>query len=242
MKQRNGKLITMISFGFAFVSLLGGNGLGRQRPSASNGTGKIVFDVDLTKGNAGPGQVFGGLWEKGWRVTGADNERIVFDAGYPVESGYLEVSFTATQLLVSEAGRKINYFGLHEEASLSQNSHEGDILYARTGNKNYKFSKIKAAGKKFDQNEWEQSVGELSDWITDDKTVHTIRLEWGGGLATFHDTKGTKYSCTQDTTCGGSHPIDKLRYVFLGSDKYNGFTPKGVRFLRAKLVDNSAKG
>ncbi len=38
-----------------------------------------------------------------------------------------------------------------------------------------------------------------------------------------------------------SLPVDKLYCVFLDSDKHNGFTPKGVRFFRAKLEDNSPK-
>ncbi len=167
---------------------------------------RVIFDVDLTKGSAGPGKVTGGLWETGWRTTGADHERIVFDAGRPIAEGYREVSFTANQLPITDPPRKINYFGLHEDASLSQNKHEGDILYVRTGNRNYKFSKVKAAGKKFDRNEWEQSIGALEDWVTDDRTVHTVRLEWTSGIATFHDTKGNKYSCAPDTTFSAHAP------------------------------------
>ena len=42
-------------------------------------------------------------------------------------------------------------------------------------------------------------------------TVHTVRLEWQDGLAYFHDTKGNKYGCAPDTTCGGAYPVDRLR-------------------------------
>jgi hypothetical protein len=200
----------------------------------------VVIDVDLTKQNAAGGKVTGGKWDNGWRVTGADNERIVFDAGYHISSGYLEVSFTANQNSWSGGARKINFIGLHEDPSLHQGQYSGDIFYIRTGSEKYKFSKVKAYGKKFDQTEWEQSVGETTDWITDDKTVHTVKLEWKDGIATFYDVKGNKHACPKEK-CRADLPIDKLRYVFIGSDGFTGFTPKGVRFLKVKLVDYNKK-
>jgi hypothetical protein len=200
----------------------------------------VVIDVDLTKLNAGNGKVTGGKWDKGWKVTGADNERIVFDAGQHISSGYLEVSFIADQNSWSGGAKKINFIGLHEDPSLDQRKYSGDIFYIRTGNEKYKFSKVKAYGKMFDKTEWEQSVGEASDWITDGKTIHTIKLEWKDGVATFHDAKGNKHACPKEK-CGADLPINKLRYVFIGSDNFTGFTPKGVTFLKVKLVDYNKK-
>lgn len=52
-----------------------------------------MIDVDLTKGDAGPGTVTGGVWAGGWRMTAA-KDRIVYDAGVFVTSGSFKASFT----------------------------------------------------------------------------------------------------------------------------------------------------
>jgi hypothetical protein len=198
---------------------------------------RVVFDVDLTKGNAGPGKVAGGAWDDGWRCTGAKDERIVYDAGGPIANGSLEASFTISELPWASQQGKINYIGLHEDASLSQNKHDADLFYARTGNVNYKFSNVKAAGRRFDRGEHEPRVGSADDWIADGKTVHTIKLQWQDGVPIFHDTKGRATVFPRDVI-GGNTPVDRLRYVFLGSDHYTGLTVKGLRFLRVKLTDD----
>lgn len=196
----------------------------------------VVFEVDLTKGSAAPGAVSGGTWDKGWKTTGAKDERIVFDAGGPVANGILEASFTVDELPWKHGTGKINYIGLHEEASLSQNKHRGDLFYARTGNANYRFSNVKAAGRPFDRTEHEPRVGSAEDWIADGKTVHTIKLEWRDGVPMFHDPKGRVTVFPRDVI-GGDTPVDRLRYVFLGSDRFTGLTVPGLRFLRVKLTD-----
>lgn len=54
----------------------------------------VVFDTDLTKGSAAfKGVVRGGKWDRGWRVTGND-QRLVWDAGYPIRNGYFEFWLT----------------------------------------------------------------------------------------------------------------------------------------------------
>lgn len=72
---------------------------------------RVVFDVDLTRGNAGAGAVTGGVWDKGWRTTGATNERIVFDAGRPITNGFLEASLTINRAPWDDEGKKINVAG-----------------------------------------------------------------------------------------------------------------------------------
>jgi len=199
----------------------------------------VAFEVDLTKGSAGAGVVSGGVWDAGWRCTGAKDERIVFDAGRPLANGCLEASFTISELPWSSQQGKINYIGLHEDVSLSQNKHDGDLFYARTGDVKYKFSNVKAAGRRFDRGEHEPRVGSADDWIADDKTVHTVKLEWRDGLPIFHDTKGRVTIFPRDVV-GGDTPVDRLRYIFLGSDRYTGLTVKGLRFVRVKLTDYGA--
>ncbi len=57
----------------------------------------VVFDTDLRQGpaafDAGKGTARGGEWRDGWRVTGND-QRLVWDAGYPVKNGYFEFWLT----------------------------------------------------------------------------------------------------------------------------------------------------
>lgn len=196
---------------------------------------KVLFEIDLTTGNAGPGQATGGSWEGGWRVAAKD-DRIVFDAGHPIANGYLEASFTMNRAPHGASSQKLQWIGLHEDASLSQSAHAGDIFYARAGDPKYKWSRLKAGGKKFDDTEWENSVGDPGDWVTDDKTVQTVKLEWRGGQAIFHDSKGRSHACSKKI-CGGRFPIDRLRYAFLGGDKYGDGSLIGIRFTKVKLVE-----
>ncbi len=200
---------------------------------------QVVFDVDLRSGTAGTGKVSGGVWQGGWRCTGAKDERIVFDAGRPIANGCLEVTFVAHELPWAKAEGKINYVGLHEDASLSQNQHDGDVFYARTGNVNYRFSNVKAAGRRFDRGEYEPRVGSAGDWIADGATEHSIKLEWRDGVPIFHDAKGRVTVFPRDVV-GGDTPVDALRYVFIGSDRYTGLTVPNLCFLRVRLTDYGA--
>lgn len=195
-----------------------------------------VFEVDFTRGAAGPGQVTGGGWQQGWQCTGAKDERIVFDVGRAVENGRLEVTFTADELPWKSQQGKINYVGLHENPELTQRNFDGDIFYARTGELAYRFSNVKAAGRAFDRSEAEPRVGTAEQWIADGKTEMTIVLEWRDGVPMFTGPDGMRTEFSRDVI-GGDTPVDKLRYVFLGSDRYTGLTVKGLCFKRVKLVD-----
>lgn len=197
---------------------------------------KVVFDVDLTKGDAAPGVVTGGKFDGGWRVTSREGQRIVFDAGRPLANGYLEVRYTMSRPPHAPPAAKIQWVGLHEDPSLSQAVSGSDIFYARVGEDGYKFSRIKAYGRKFDKTEWENDVGQTAQWVSDDKTVQTVRLEWKGGRANFIDAVGKPHQCPK-RLCGGNYPIDRLRYAFLGSDNYTGISLEGIRFLHVKLVE-----
>lgn len=199
-------------------------------------TERVLFDVDLTRGSARPGRVAGGEWENGWRATGAKGERIVFDAGGPIANGRLEVSLTVDELPWVASPGKVNYVGLHEDARLSQNKHEGDLFYARTGNVSYKFSNVKAAGRRFDRSEAEPRVGRAEDWIADGRTVMTVILEWRDGVPIFTGPDG-KVTVFPRDVIGGDTPIDRLRYVFLGSDDFTGLSVRGMCFKRVRLVD-----
>jgi hypothetical protein len=194
-----------------------------------------VLDVDLTKGDAGPGKVTGGKWDGGWRVTSPNGERIVFDAGRPLANGSFEVTYTMSKP-PHAANAKIEWVGLYEEPSLSQAKSDGDIFYARAGEADYKFSRVKAFGRKFDKKEWENDVGTPQDWIVDDKTPQTVKLQWKGGRAIFVDSKGKEHKCPKKL-CGGAYPIDKLRYAVIGSDMYTNLSLEGIRFLHVKLLE-----
>ncbi len=196
----------------------------------------VILDLDLTQGNAGPGEVTGGTWDDGWRVTSKNGERIVFDAGHPIASGYLLASFTMKEPPFGAKSEKVDWIGLHQDPSLSQAKHTGDIFYARAGDPKYNFSRVKAGGRKFDDTEWEKSVGAVTDWLTDDKTVQTVKLEWRNGQTFFHDTRGAIWVCGKKQ-CGEKFPVDKLRYAFIGSDKYSGISLRGIRFVKLKLVE-----
>jgi hypothetical protein len=196
----------------------------------------VVLDVDLTQGNAGPGQVTGGKWEGGWRVTSRKGERIVFDAGHPMANGRLEVTYTMSKPAHQAPEEKIEFIGLYEDPSLSQEKSSGDIFYARAGEARYKYARVKAFGRKFDKQEWENDVGRGEDWVPDDKTVQTVKLEWKLGRAIFHDVHDKLHACPKKL-CGGKFPIDKLRYVALGSDEYSNVSLDGIRFLHVKLVE-----
>ncbi|MGQ9619970.1 MAG: apiosidase-like domain-containing protein [Bacteroidales bacterium] len=197
---------------------------------------RMIFDYDLRKGKPHTVTVTGGQWNKGWQTTGAKDERIVFDAGYPVKNGILEISFTAAEKPWASARGKINYAGIYQDPWINQNSTDGDLFFARTGNPVYRFSNVKAAGRRFDRSEFEPRLGDTTDWVPDGRTIHTIKFEWRDGIPVFHDSRGRKTVFPRDIV-GSDTPIDSLRYVFIGSDRYTGLTVKGLRFTRVTLRD-----
>jgi hypothetical protein len=197
---------------------------------------QVLLDVDLTQGNAGPGVVTGGKFDGGWRVTSRNGERIVFDAGRPLANGYLEVRYTMSRPPHAPPLAKIQWAGLYEEPSLSQAVSSGDIFYIRAGDPSYKYARVKAYGRKFDKNEWENDVGQLGQWALDDRTAQTVRLQWQGGRAIFIDAAGKPHACSRKL-CTPQFPIDRLRYAVIGSDKYTDLSLEGIRFLKVKLVE-----
>src|SRR5205823_4036367 len=94
---------------------------------------QVLLDVDLTQGSAGAGEVTGGKFDGGWRVTSKDGQRIVWDAGRPLANGYFEVSYTMAKPPHPADGKrvKIDWVGLHEGPLLDQDKYVGDIFYAR---------------------------------------------------------------------------------------------------------------
>lgn len=228
MSAMKTQLFSRALFFFAFTLV----GLGAQET--------VLVDLDLTRGSAGTGMVTGGKWDRGWRTTGAKGERIVFDAGRPLANGRFEITFTADELPWKSQEGKINYAGLHEDPSLSQNAHAGDLLYARTGGPQYRFSCVKAAGRRFDRSEYEPRLGKAEDWIADGKTEMTLVLEWRDGVPVVTLPTGERTVFPRDVI-GGDTPVDELRYVFLGSDRFTDLTVKGLCFKRVKLVDFGAQ-
>ena len=199
----------------------------------------VLFDVDLTRGSAGRGVVTGGEWAGGWRCTGAKDERIVFDAGRAVANGCLEVTFTANAVPWAVSPGKCNYLGLHEDAALSQNAHGGDLFYARTGNAAYRFSNFKAAGRSFDRSEHEPRLGAAEQWVCDGRTEMTVRLAWRDGVPIVTLPDGATTVFPRDVI-GGDTPVDRLRYAFIGSDRFSEHSVKGLCFKRVRLIDYGA--
>ncbi|MCF6271459.1 MAG: T9SS type A sorting domain-containing protein [Melioribacteraceae bacterium] len=192
---------------------------------------KVIFDVDLTQGSAGGGEVTGGVWENGWKVTEGSDQRIVYDCGYNITNGYIETTFTMGKDPFA-AGEKSNYFGAYEDSSLSQGS-SGDKVYLRSGKASYDFSRIKAFYKsiilQYASEVWEKNIGSVDDWIVDDTTLHTMRITWRDGTITYEGTGGTVSTFYSD--------FDSLRYVFIGAGKSYGFGLVGQKFKSIKIVD-----
>jgi hypothetical protein len=199
---------------------------------------QVLFDLDLTQGSAGNGQVTGGKFDGGWRASSPSGERIVWDAGRPLANGYFEVSYVMSKPPHPTDGKhvKIDWVGLHEGPLLDQDKYVGDIFYARVGDPKFRYSRIKAYGRQFDKSEWENDIGKAEDWVTDGKTVQTVKLEWKNGRAVFHDAHGNSHKCPK-SLCSPSYPIDKIRYAYVGSDKYTNLTLPGIRYTHVKLVE-----
>jgi hypothetical protein len=210
---------------------------------------RVVFDVDLTQGAAAlpaAAAVLGGQWDEGWRVTG-NQQRIVLDAGYPIRNGCLELKMTRKRTV--QTAQKMNAFGLYEHAAIDQAGVHGDIFYVRIGMTEISQGvqgNVKAFGRvdtKPGDNlahagmHWEERFGKFADWVLDDKTPVTMKLEWKNGNAFLTEIKGRVLTCPNG--CAGS--IDALRYAVLGGDRYDGGgSLVGLRFLAAKLTDYDA--
>jgi hypothetical protein len=210
----------------------------------------VVFDIDLSKGSVGHGaSVQGGKWENGWRVV-TDDDRIVWDTGYPIKNGAFEVWVTMkgkiTDAVVKGGVEKFHWAGLHQQPTLGAGR---DYWQARTGGPHYKFSKMRLKGYgQPDSYRCELSVGDFTDWPSDDQKVIKVKFEWKDGVNIFHDPKGTTHSCTQ-AHLDKSKPlvISSFRYAFIGNDNYKSTSGqrtgsvKGMRYVRVRLVDYNAK-
>ncbi|MCX8038775.1 MAG: hypothetical protein N3D11_17330 [Candidatus Sumerlaeia bacterium] len=203
---------------------------------------RVVFDVDLTKGpSALPAQsyVLGGKWGDGWQATGK-NQRIVFDPGYQIRNGILEVT-VARENVEDIGGEKIDIMGIYEEPSMDHSDMHGDTFLLRIGEAEVT-KKVQACIKLFSKERipehwgqlWEQRYGKVTDWVMDGKTPHTFKFEWKNGTASFTDLTGKVYHCPNNAF----GQINNLRYVALGGDRYNdGSSILGMRFLRMRLID-----
>ena len=201
---------------------------------------RVLFDVDFTKGNAGGGTATGGTWDGGWRVTGK-GQRIVFNAGYPIKSGYIEAKVT-TNKLPPAGDYKMNHYGVYECANL-QHASCADKGYLRLGKSKYGFSRFKAGGKIFNKTGCvtEHSMGRISDWKTDDKTIHTMKMRWGKGNIWYSGTGASGE--VSGNKCIDQYPIDKIQFAFLGQDKtYSQTAFVGIRYLSFIMVDLDGSG
>jgi len=207
---------------------------------------RVVFEVDLTKG---PGSlpsramvIGGGEWQDGWRVT-TDQQRIVFDAGYQIRNGAMEVTFTRRKHPYTSG--KIDMIGLYQMAVMDHADTFGDNFYLRVGTGQEAqdiMGQIKAhVYERIPQHFgeiWAANFGTHEEWPTDDKTPITVKFEWKGGIGSFVNPKGELMTCAKD--CGGKN-LNSFRFAALGGDRYNGGPSLvGARFLKMKLVDYDA--
>ena len=90
------------------------------------------------------------------------------------------------------SGTKDNFFGAYENASLNHVDY-GDIIYARQGEPEYGFIKMKATG--YAMNETgpviERTIGTAGNWNTNDTTIHYIRFTWKDGIPSIQSTGGS---------------------------------------------------
>jgi hypothetical protein len=204
----------------------------------------VIFDVDLTKGPESlPAQAVavGGRWNNGWEVV-SDNERLVFDPGYQIRNGSLEVAFTRKEVTLK--GPKIDAIGIFEDPSLDHSDRHGDTFLLRIGEAEIEQGaqgNVKAFLKERIPEHWgmvwEERFGRIADWTNDEKTPMKVKFEWKNGVGTFTDIKGNRMICPDN--CQGK--LDSLRYVSLGGDRYNnGASLIGMRFLSMKLIDLDA--
>jgi hypothetical protein len=203
----------------------------------------VIFEVDLTKGPAAlPTQshVLGGQWQQGWQATGK-NQRIVFDPGYQIHNGALEVT-VAREKVEDIGGDKIDIMGIFEEPSMDHSDAHGDSLLLRIGEAEIE-KRVQGTIKAFTKERipehwgqiWEERFGKSTDWVMDGKTPQTLRFEWKEGTCLFTDITGKTRYCPNNA----NGQMNNLRYVALGGDRYNdAASMRGMRFLKMKLIDN----
>lgn len=210
----------------------------------------VIFDIDLTKGPAAVksarGSVVGGAWDGGWRVT-AHGQRIILDAGRPLQNGLLEVWYTKKGDALNADGVKGQWVSLHQ----SDGKLTAEYVQLRGGQQGYGFSKLRAKANeqavssklnKLTHKRCEVKAGEVGDWATDDRTVMHTTIRWQDGVVSFTTPNGQPTACTNYFQFPPPYVIDALRYVYLGSDETeNGGSLPGLRFKRVRLVDLGGK-
>jgi hypothetical protein len=194
----------------------------------------VLYDVDLTKNDAGGGRVFGGAWEKGWLVTFSYNYKITWDCGYNIRNGSAEVTFTVSESPFAN-NDKTNYFGIFQHASLHQYTEfkdgNADMAYVRTGMTKYAFNKFKVCYRNMElsDRQCEKTLGATSDWKVDGKTVHTVSITWQNGTVTYNGPGGP-YTYSEPR-------FDAIRYVYVGGCNTYKRCVKGQKFLSLKVTD-----
>jgi len=154
---------------------------------------------------------------------------LVFDAGYNISKGYVEITYTMGGE-PHQCDCKINWFGAYEHNTLSHHTN-GDIIYVRAGQDKYGFSRMKASGKSFDATELEKTLGVPSMWIKDDSTIQKLKLSWNGKYVSFEGVAGRFTDSSNQ-----EYPVDKIRYGFVGGDNTYGASLIGLRVLTFKMV------
>ncbi|MBD3322091.1 MAG: hypothetical protein GF350_13415 [Chitinivibrionales bacterium] len=173
-----------------------------------------LLSYDFTSMSSPPPQATqdGGSWSsKGWTVKGS-NDKLIFDLGREVSSGYAEVVITMSGNPFGP-NDKVNYFCISE---LQENTHysNGSKAHMRTGNTKYAFSRFKAYPKAFDHTEHEHNIGSTGDWNTDGSTEHVIRLSW--------DDKGkVTAQCPGGSNSVTYSDFGPIRYIYLGTYNYS---------------------
>jgi hypothetical protein len=207
---------------------------------------QTLFDIDLTKGSESVDspsiQVLGGEWDNGWRVTD-HQQRIILDPGKNIENGSLEVWYTIGKLPINPDSSKAQWVSLHEQGG----GHAPEYAQLRTGRKGYGFSKLRAKSNeegltvkynKVNNKRCEVKAGEITDWVTDDKTVMKTTIKWEDGVISFTTPDGKECACTKYWQYEPPYILNSLRYAYLGSDESeNGAGLIGIRFKRVKYTD-----
>jgi enterochelin esterase-like enzyme len=117
----------------------------------------------------------------------------------------------------------------------------------QVGGKGHGWSKIVVLGKnnEVDTEKTEIVVGDYALWksLSDGKQIIHIKMEWRDGVASLYDYYGNKKECPIEGKKGKPVKIGDLRYAWIGTaDDEPRFNVKGMRILRARLVDLDKPG
>jgi hypothetical protein len=219
----------------------------------------LVFDNDLTKGkSAFTGMDKGGNWDFGWLITDKE-QRLTWDAGYPINNGYFEFWLTTSlppvsPLITRPDGSRdrpdVHWAGISGVPQITMEKHAFALRLGqlREGEGvGHGFSKLVVLGAN-NSGETEKAeivAGNYATWkpLSNGKTVIYFKLEWKNGIATLYMPDGTKKSCPTKGKLGNEVKISKLRYPWVGGgDDSIKHSFAGMRFLRARLIDLDKPG